>query len=150
MSKPTLVVLCGLPASGKSTLARELAGPMRAVILSNDRIRTAGADPADTMRWLHGEVARLLVEGTNVITDTCALRPFERSALRDIGRRLGARCELVFVNTPWRVCAERNALREHPAHIRWLRGARTLHDAFEDTQTQHRLWDDVRVVVGAP
>lgn len=148
MSQPTLVVLCGLPASGKSTLARDLAGPLQAVILSNDKIRTEGANPAHMTRWLLAEVERLLGDGRNVIADTCALRPFERTRLRDIGRRVGARCELVFVNTPWRVCCMRNAQREHPAHIKWLRGASMLHDAHEDTQTQAKLWDDVRVVVG--
>jgi len=148
VSQPTLIVLCGLPASGKSTHARSIAGPSAAVIVSNDRIRTVGANPAQMMQWLYSETTRLLGQGTSVIADTCALRPFERTRLRDIGRRAGARCVLVFVNTPWRLCCERNAERDRPAHIKWLRAAKTLHDAHEDTKTQHRLWDDVRVVVG--
>lgn len=45
---PALVLTCGLPASGKSWLARRLAGPLGAVVLSSDvvRKRLAGLDPS--------------------------------------------------------------------------------------------------------
>ena len=36
-----LIVMAGLPGTGKSTLARALAGPLRAVVLDKDRIRPA-------------------------------------------------------------------------------------------------------------
>lgn len=36
---PTFVLMVGLPASGKSTYAQELAEEMRAVICSSDAIR---------------------------------------------------------------------------------------------------------------
>lgn len=36
-----LIVMAGLPGTGKSTLARAIAGPLRAVVLDKDRIRPA-------------------------------------------------------------------------------------------------------------
>lgn len=39
MSVPGLVVLCGLPGSGKTTLARELAERANALVLSSDEVR---------------------------------------------------------------------------------------------------------------
>jgi len=46
---PSLVLMCGLPATGKSTLAKRLAVPLRAEVLRSDVIRKelAGLDPAD-------------------------------------------------------------------------------------------------------
>ena len=39
MNKPTLFCLCGLPASGKSTYAKELSKKENATIYSSDAIR---------------------------------------------------------------------------------------------------------------
>lgn len=39
MSKPTMTMMVGLPASGKSTYAREIAKENNAIVLSSDAIR---------------------------------------------------------------------------------------------------------------
>ncbi len=47
--EPATVLLMGLPASGKSTFATHLRTPLRATVLSSDRLRKAlhGMDPTD-------------------------------------------------------------------------------------------------------
>jgi len=51
---PTLVLVCGLPGSGKSTVARAVAAPLRARVLRSDVVRKhlAGMDP--TEHWSGG------------------------------------------------------------------------------------------------
>ena len=43
--QPVLVMLCGLPGVGKSTLARRLAGRLPAVVIESDRVRHKLFDP---------------------------------------------------------------------------------------------------------
>ncbi len=45
-SRPRLWVVCGMPASGKSTLARELGGLCMARVISSDRVRREMFGPA--------------------------------------------------------------------------------------------------------
>ncbi|MBX3354875.1 MAG: AAA family ATPase [Phycisphaeraceae bacterium] len=47
---PSLVLMCGLPGSGKSTVARGLAGPLRAVVLRSDEHRKQQAGLPPTAR----------------------------------------------------------------------------------------------------
>ncbi|MGD9503489.1 MAG: AAA family ATPase [Syntrophobacteraceae bacterium] len=44
-SRPTLWVFCGLPASGKSTLAREIATALKTPLFQSDIVRKEGAPP---------------------------------------------------------------------------------------------------------
>lgn len=71
-----LVLLCGLPASGKTTLARELADAYGAVRLNPDEWELAlGVDPFDEDFQVRLEAAfwelaqRLLVLGTSVVLE---------------------------------------------------------------------------------
>ena len=71
-----LVLLCGLPASGKTTLARELADAYGAVRLNPDEWESAlGVDPFDEGFQVRLEAQfweltqRLLVLGTSVVLE---------------------------------------------------------------------------------
>jgi aminoglycoside phosphotransferase family enzyme/predicted kinase len=57
--EPALVLVCGLPGSGKSTMARALATPLRATILRSDAIRKAMAGVPATVRPSRTEAMRL-------------------------------------------------------------------------------------------
>lgn len=106
--QPRLVVLCGLPAAGKTTLARELADAYGAIRLDADEWKLAlGIDPFDddARVRLEGQLLdlakRLLSLGTSVVLEWGFWARVERDALRDLARSVDARVELHFLDMPY-------------------------------------------------
>src|SRR6478609_7651887 len=107
-NQPRLVLLCGLPASGKTTLAHEIAYAYGAVRLNPDEWELAlGIDPFDAefQDRLEAEFSRfterLIALGTSVILDWGFWARSERDEKRDLGRSLGAAVELRFLDVPY-------------------------------------------------
>jgi predicted kinase len=105
--RPTLFLLCGLPGSGKTTLARKLEEERRAVRLTPDewlRLLFGGdrarADAHRTsIEGLQWEVAvRALGEGADVILDWGFWSRAERDDFRARARSLGALAEVRFLD----------------------------------------------------
>lgn len=106
--QPRLVLLCGLPASGKTTLARELADAYDAARLNPDEWELAlGIDPFDQafQARLEGQfwelARRLLTLGTSVILEWGFWARSERDELREAARQLGVAVELRFLDEPY-------------------------------------------------
>jgi len=106
--EPRLVLLCGLPAAGKTTLARELADRYGAVRLSADEWKLAlSIDPFDDDARVRLEsqllalTQRLLALGTSVILEWGFWSRVERDELRELGRSVGAAVELHFLDVPY-------------------------------------------------
>jgi predicted kinase len=106
--QPRLVLLCGLPAAGKTTIARELAEAYGAVRLDNDEWKLAlGIDPFDGDVGIRLETQllaltqRLLTLGTSVILEWGIWTRVERDELRGMARSLGVAVELRFLDVPY-------------------------------------------------
>lgn len=105
--QPRLVLLCGLPASGKTMLAREIADAYGAVRFNLDEWELAlGMDPFDAEFQVRLEAQfsrlteRLLALGTSVILEWGFWAREERDEKRELGRSLGAAVELRFLDVP--------------------------------------------------
>ena len=110
-----IVVLVGLPGSGKSTYAQRMGLPS----LSSDSIRKLLADD-ETDQTIHERVFQTLryllrqrLEIGRAVTyiDATNLKPEERKPYIEIGKEFGCEVEAVFFDVPVEVCRERNTAR---------------------------------------
>jgi aminoglycoside phosphotransferase family enzyme/predicted kinase len=129
---PALIVMCGLPGSGKSSAARHLERPLGAAVLCGDVIRKrlagipATAHPSgpeaealysrrssqETFGTMLGEARTLLVEGRAVIADATFPHRGSRAPFVELARSLGAPYVVVYLDCPEPVIAER--MRKRP------------------------------------
>lgn len=113
-SSTRLVLICGLPASGKSTLARQLAPKIPAIRLDKDAWATQlGADLWDEdfrarlehQLWVLTQ--ELLARGQSVILEWGHWARAERDEKRLGARALGVGVELHYLDAPLEELVER-------------------------------------------
>jgi predicted kinase len=111
---PTLYILCGLPFSGKSTLAQQLASATGSVLVSYDAIwwekkrETGESWGFDALCDLaEARLAVALEGGVSAVYDTLNNSKGWRDRLRRLAAQHGARSVVVYLNTPLAVIEER-------------------------------------------
>lgn len=104
VSAPTMFLLIGLPASGKTTRARELEVERNALRLTPDEWMFplfGDPQPEGKRDVLEGRLVSLclwaLKRGIDVVMDFGLWARDERSALRHLAGTVGARCELIYL-----------------------------------------------------
>lgn len=134
---PTLHLICGLPGSGKTTLAKRLERDLPALRLTSDewmaRIVGDGYDEAkraavEAVQW---EIAaRALSMGVDVVLENGFWSRDERDEFRARAAAAGAGTRLHFLDVP----------REELLRRLALRNATLPPDTFHVTEAQLDLW----------
>jgi predicted kinase len=115
-----LILTCGLPGAGKTTLAKDLAASRPAVRFTKDEwLWALGTTPWDRPMnvKLEAHLWRLAQEtlptGVSVVIDFGLWKRYERDEMRSIARDLGVGVELHFLDAPmdelWARVSERNS-----------------------------------------
>lgn len=112
---PVLIMLCGLPATGKSYLARRLVERMPFVIVETDFVRktlfpspTYSAQESSLVHEVcHALMEKLLKRGARVIFDATNLLEFHRERVYRLARFTAARLVIVQTVAPETVVKER-------------------------------------------
>jgi len=153
---PRLIIVCGLPGSGKTTLASALESRLHAIRFSpDDWMNALSLDLYDEVRrgkiealqWKFAQ--ELLTSGLIVIIEWGTWGRSERDALRLGARALGAAVELHYLSAPIDVLFERVQRRgmenppiERDALSRWF-------EAFQAPTPEEMALFDKPLVVDA-
>ena len=119
VAEPALVVISGLPGTGKSYFSKRLADRLPFVILESDALRAVlfptpsytWRESARLFRAIHLLIENLLKKGIPIILDATNLSERNREYLYSIADRLNAKLLLVRVEAPAEIVKERLGAR---------------------------------------
>lgn len=112
---PALIILVGLPGSGKSFFAGKLAERIPAIVLESDFLRKtlvrqpvySQLESSRLFRAIHELARELLLEKYNVVIDATNLSEDSRQALYSIAAASWAESIVVHLNTPQEIAEAR-------------------------------------------
>lgn len=115
--RPSLVVLCGPAACGKSTFAKQHFRPTQ--IISSDWARALICDDERDQRYnvqafalVHFLIEQRLMVNRLCVVDSTALTPQSRKDLLDLAKKQHVPTALILFNVPLATCIERDEKRE--------------------------------------
>ena len=116
MTKTNCYLLVGVPASGKSTLAKRLASSKNALVLSTDTIRTllygnpeTQGNWKDIERVLHRLLLKCVSQNKSVIIDATHTLKAHRKSLLTLSKQINWTC--IYLKTDLDLCHKRNLKR---------------------------------------
>lgn len=124
---PRLFIMCGLPASGKSTFAQQFIKNNDIRYVSRDEIRFSMVKEneeyfsreKEVFKKFAGTIAQTLIDGFDVIADATHLNRISRNKLIRAIDQYTTEYTITYIvlETSLETCMKRNALREGRARV---------------------------------
>lgn len=141
---PKLILLKGLPASGKSTKAKEIVEQGGWVRVNRDLLRTmlhfdnfTSRNEGRTVDAEKALVRSFLTSNMNVVVDDCNLNPKNRDMWSGIARDCNSKFEVEDMKTHWSECVSRDSSRDK----------RVGKDVIKDMALQYNLFKSEKGIV---
>jgi len=144
-----IIMFVGLPASGKSTIAKEISKKENAVIHSSDDLRKKIFDNIndedhndELFKELHRRIKKDLIEGKNVIYDATNISYKRRKGFLEELKKINCYKDCYLVATPYEICLKRNQERERkvPDYV-----IKKMYKSFYIPQ-YYEGWDKINIV----
>lgn len=149
MNKPKMIMMCGLPASGKSTYSKELSEKYNATVFSSDALReelfgdiNEQSRDQELFAELHKRIKDCLKNNQNAIYDACNRSYKRRMAFLDELKKIPCEKICVIMATPFERCLVNNANRDRtiPCYV-----IERMYKGF-DVPFVYEGWDYIEVV----
>ena len=147
------IMLVGLPASGKSTKAQNLAEECNAILFSSDALREelfGDVNHQDNNQELfvelHRRIKNCLKDGRSAIYDACNISYKRRMAFISELKNIPCEKICIVMATPYEECLKRNKERERnvPEYV-----IEKMYRTF-DIPWDYEGWDDILVLYNGP
>jgi predicted kinase len=121
LRKPLLVYLYGMPGSGKSYLARNIADNYGLAVVSSDKIRSIlfenptyeKSENKLVEKIMMDQAEQFLKNGIGVVYDISASRIMQRRSLRELSRKLKMNDLLIWLQIDQDTAYSRSSNRDH-------------------------------------
>lgn len=151
MNRPKIIVMVGLPASGKSTISKEFAEKYNATVFSSDELRVEmfgdindQSHNQELFVELHKRIKDCLRSGKSAIYDACNVNYKRRMAFLAEFKSIECEKICVLMAVPYEECLRRNTERERkvPEHV-----IERMYHNF-NIPYWYEGWDDISVEYG--
>ena len=129
----SMIVLCGAPASGKTTLSKKLVDYYDAVYYSFDEMRCL--QHCELIPYIEESLSN----GENVVVDSTYPTRTTRTNLIDAIKYIDCKRILIYINTPLEECVRRNSQRSQPLSSNMVEG---IYKSMQ-VPTLDEGWDEI-------
>ena len=148
MNNLTLFLLCGVPASGKTTYSKQLAEEHNAVRHSYDDMPNARVHDYKLSQEVHRQwlenIKNDLLNGRSVVADNTSLNvEFRMKFLSELSN-IPCKKVLIIMDTPIDVCISRNSQRQGVERV--PDNAIKMAHYFYEKPSPFEMWDEIKVI----